>query len=183
MPDGPAHVEDFFADLRGLHDLALAERVRRVRDAPTTPHPVEAVRHAKDARAWTGLPEVAWSIVLQASLRKPISIHLLDERLATASETLPTLGPPARVRAIGTADLPAVRGAFADTRYAEGRPAIRAGVVEGEHPVLLLAGHHGALDGLGLVGLLGMVLGAPVISSVRGLAIPPMVRWRPAAVA
>ena len=38
---------------------------------------------------------------------------------------------------------------------------------------LLLAGHHGALDGLGLVALLGAALGAPVTSSVRGIGPDP----------
>ena len=143
----------------------------------------EAVARAKDALAFTGQPEAAWSIVLEALLSAPVSADRVRERLAAASATAPALGPPAAVDVVADADLPRVRSAFADTRYAEGGPTVRAAVTSGDHAAVVLAAHHGALDGLGLVALLGWVLGSPVTSSVRGVISPPDERWRPAAVA
>jgi hypothetical protein len=151
--------------------------------APDAVDPREAVSRAKDALAWTGQPEAAWSIVLEALLSAPMSADRVRERLAAASAAAPALGPPAPVDAVADADLARVRSAFADTPYTEGGPTVRAAVSGGDHAAVVLAAHHGALDGLGLVALLGWVLGAPVTSSVRGVISPPGERWRPAAVA
>jgi hypothetical protein len=146
--------------------------------------PEEAVGRAKRELAWTGLPEAAWSIVLEARLSDPLPAGLLDERLAAAARATPSLGPPARARAIGPGEVAAWRGRFADSPYREGGPAVRAAVADGDPPVLLLAGHHGAVDGLGLVALLGVAIGSPVTSSVRGMAADEAPEpWRAATVA
>jgi hypothetical protein len=62
-----------------------------------------------------------------------------------------------------------VRAAFADEPYAEPGPVLRVALVSGHPPSVLVAAHHGALDGLGLLALLGVALGAPFGSSARGL--------------
>jgi hypothetical protein len=116
-------------------------------------------------------------------LSEPLDPDLLDRRLGAASELVPALGPPARTRRIERAELAEVRCAFADAPYADGGPAIRVAVANDVGAALLLAGHHGALDGLGLVALLGAALAAPVTSSVRGIGPDPAVPWRPLAIA
>jgi hypothetical protein len=145
--------------------------------------PRDAVSRARTALAFTGQPDAAWSIVLEARLSTPLSADCVRERLAAASAEVPALGPPTRVDAVAEADLPRIRSAFADTPYVEGGPTVRAAVTGGDHAAVVLAAHHGALDGLGLVALLGWVLGGPVTSSVRGVISPPDERWRPAALA
>src|SRR3954447_5901542 len=94
----------------------------------------------------------------------------------------PRLGPPAPVESVTDADLPRVRRAFADAPYLEGGPAVRAALSGGDRPTLLLAAHHGALAGLGLVALLGTALRAPVSSSVRGVPNTRIEGLRPATV-
>jgi hypothetical protein len=70
---------------------------------------------------------------------------------------------------VAAADASRLKHAFADERYAEGGPAVRMALVAEPDPAVLLAAHHGALDGLGLLALLGVVLGEPVRSSAKGL--------------
>jgi len=60
-----------------------------------------------------------------------------------------------------------LQGRFADDSYDDRRPRVR---VARSPASVLVAAHHSALDGLGLLGLLGIVLDAPVRSSVRGLS-------------
>jgi hypothetical protein len=143
--------------------------------------PEDAVRHAKHELTWTGQPEAAWSVVLEARVSDPLEAGPVDERLAACASAVPELGPPARARAISAAELPAVRSAFADTPYADRGPALRVAMTTERPAVVLLAGHHGALDGLGLVALLGSILAAPITSSVRGLGPAPAAPWRPRA--
>jgi hypothetical protein len=144
--------------------------------------PEDAVRHAKAALAWTGQANAAWSVVLEARLGAAPPTDRVAERLADAAAAAPHLGPPAPVESVADADLPRVRRAFADAPYLEGGPAVRAALSGGDRPTLLLAAHHGALDGLGLVALLDAALGAPVSSSVRGVPDTRIEGWRPAAV-
>jgi hypothetical protein len=157
--------------------------VSRLDEVPTTIRPEDAVRHAKAALAWTGQADAAWSVVLEARLAAALTARRVEERLAEAAARAPHLGPAAPVEPVADADLPRVRGAFADAPYLDGGPAVRAALAGGDRRTLLLAAHHGALDGLGLVALLGAALGASVTSSVRGVPDTPVEGWRPRAVA
>ncbi|HEX3316748.1 MAG TPA: hypothetical protein VHR88_01940 [Solirubrobacteraceae bacterium] len=148
----------------------------------STARPEDAVRRAKQELTWTGQPDAAWSVVLEAGMSDPLEADLVDERLAACASAVPELGPPARARAIRAVKLPAVRSAFADTPYADRGPALRVALTTERPAVVLIAGHHGALDGLGLVALLGSILAAPITSSVRGLGPAPAAPWRPRAI-
>jgi hypothetical protein len=114
-------------------------------------------------RAWnaaTGSRGHSWSIVLDVAVDDPPDAELLERRLVGAWR--PEFGPAPEVRPRMPGDL----GRIADAPYREGRPLLRAAAGEG---TVLLGAHHSALDGLGLVALLGAALDAPVTSSVRGL--------------
>jgi hypothetical protein len=56
--------------------------------------------------------------------------------------------------------------------YERAEPLVRVAVCTGE-PTLLVAAHHGALDGLGLLSLLGILLDVPVSSAARGIGERP----------
>src|SRR6266540_1297416 len=114
-------------------------------------------------RAWNALsghPEVAWSVVLQALVDPVPSMDDLRRRLGAA----PFRGHLAEAER--ESELDRLRDAFADLRYRDGRPLVR--MARGPSG-LVLAAHHSALDGLGLVALLGLALDAPVRSDVRGV--------------
>jgi hypothetical protein len=145
--------------------------------------PEDAVRRAKDALAWTGQPDASWSILLQAELAEELPARVVTERLWRAVELHPALGPRPRAITIAEAELERTRRFFADEPYVEGGPTIRAAVTEGERSILLLAAHHGALDGLGLVALLGIALGSHVSSAARGVRRTAEPRSTPAWIA
>ena len=58
---------------------------------------------------------------------------------------------------------------FAATSYADGEPLVRVAVGD----ELLIAAHHGAVDGLGLLALLGIALDVPVRSNAGGVGERP----------
>jgi hypothetical protein len=116
-------------------------------------------------RAWnaaTGSRWHSWSIVLDAEVEGAPDAELLERRLVAAWR--PEFGRAPEVRPRAPGDLERM----ADAPFRDGRPLLRAAA--GEETVLLGA-HHSALDGLGLVALLGLALDARVQSSARGL--PP----------
>lgn len=123
---------------------------------------------AESLLAHAGDTSVSWSIVLQARLTHPADPDKVAQRLATTTVEHPHLGPPPDVTPVTEATLGAVRTVLADTPYHHGDPLVRVAVGETE-PLLLVAAHHGAVDGLGLLALLGRVLDVPVASSVTGL--------------
>ncbi|MFS8096844.1 hypothetical protein LFM09_06845 [Lentzea alba] len=114
---------------------------------------------------FSGDPAATWSILLEGGLRETPDPATVAARMSRASDAYPNLGPAAVVRL--PSDWDATRAEFADSRYHEGDPLVRVALA-GDR--LLIAAHHGAVDGLGLVALLGIALGAPVHSSATGVA-------------
>jgi hypothetical protein len=123
--------------------------------------------------ALMGGPRVSWSILLEAELEGGADAEQVESRLAAATAGAPHLGAAPVVRAVERVELPGLRAAFADEPYRDGHPVVRAAVALSEPGAVLLAAHHGALDGLGLLGLMGVALGAPLASSARGVGAGP----------
>jgi hypothetical protein len=161
-----------------------------------------AVDTAAGARASMAVyadPDFPWSILLQADLDRAPDPVAVRGRMADLAGRYPHLGPVPQIRAV-----PAVgelRESFAGIPYRDGEPLVRVAVGAGP-PGLLLAAHHGAVDGLGLLALLGAALGEPVRSDAAGavdgppgtsfavaaarraaeaLVTPPTRLWRPPA--
>ncbi|GAA5105799.1 hypothetical protein [Haloechinothrix salitolerans] len=116
-----------------------------------------------------GDTSVSWSILLQARLTHPVDPDKVAQRLVATMVEHPHLGPAPDVTPVTEATLGSVRTVLADTPYHHGDPLVRVAVGESE-PLLLLAAHHSAVDGLGLLALLGRALDVPVASSVAGLS-------------
>jgi hypothetical protein len=66
------------------------------------------------------------------------------------------------------ADLPGIRARFAAAPYERGEPLIRVAACDDE-PAVLIAAHHGAIDGMGLLAVLGLVLDVEISSGARGI--------------
>ena len=124
--------------------------------------------HAHRVVGLYGDPTVSWSIVLEADLSSVLTPEKARMRLAVATEERPWLGAAPEVEAVPGKQLPATRDRFAEMPYERGAPLIRVAVATDE-PVLLIAAHHGALDGLGLLAVLGLVLDVPVSSAAKGI--------------
>lgn len=140
--------------------------------------PEEALDRAAFERAQAivgpyGDQSVSWSILLEATLTTPLSRDEVQARLADLSARHPHLGRPPLV---GTLRSPADgRGAFASTPYDGRAPLVRVALAASP-PALLLAAHHGAADGLGLLALLGAATGVPVRSDAAGVSGRPAPR-------
>ena len=120
--------------------------------------------HAHRVVGLYGDPTVSWSILLEAELGTAVpEPEKLRSRLAAAGQQYPHLGAVPEIEQTTAAGLPAVRDRFASEPYERADPLVRVAVCVDE-PTLLVAAHHGALDGLGLLSLLGILLDVPVSS-------------------
>ncbi|MGW4526748.1 hypothetical protein [Amycolatopsis sp. NPDC004378] len=121
--------------------------------------------HAHRVVGLYGDPTVSWSILLEAELGVAApEPEKLRARLAAAVQQYPRLGAVPEIER--ATDLAAVRDRFASAPYERFAPLLR--VAAGES-TLLVAAHHGALDGLGLLSLLGILLDVPVSSAATGI--------------
>jgi hypothetical protein len=121
--------------------------------------------HAHRVVGLYGDPTVSWSILLEAELGAAApEPEKLRARLAAAIQQHSHLGAVPGIERI--TDLAGVRDRFAAAPYERGAPLVRVAVGES---TLLIAAHHGALDGLGLLALLGILLDVPVSSAARGI--------------
>jgi hypothetical protein len=120
-----------------------------------------------------GDQSVSWSILLQATLTTPLPRDEVQARLADLAARHPHLGGPPVVEPVRSPD--DVRGAFASTPYDGRAPLVRVALAASP-PALLLAAHHGAADGLGLLALLSAATGIPVGSDAAGVAGRPAPR-------
>jgi hypothetical protein len=125
--------------------------------------------HAHRVVGLYGDPTVSWSILLEAELGTAVpEPDKLRARLAAAVQQYPHLGAVPQIEQTTSAGLPAVRDRFASQPYERADPLVRVAVCVDEL-TLLVAAHHGALDGLGLLSLLGILLDVPVSSAATGI--------------
>jgi hypothetical protein len=115
-----------------------------------------------------GDPTVSWSILLEARLASVPSQGDMRERLRAATVRYPHLGAAPAVEMTHAAELSAVRARFAAAPYERGEPLIRVAIC-GDEPAVLIAAHHGAIDGMGLLAMLGLALDVEISSSARGI--------------
>lgn len=137
----------------------------------TSAHQPRDEAASASAQAAVGLygdPTVSWSIVLHARLHAPARADDVATRLADVTVAHPHLGSPPLVREVSAAELPALHDRFSADAYERGEPLVRAAVCPDE-PGLLIAAHHGVVDGLGLLSLLGTALNTRVTSRATGL--------------
>jgi hypothetical protein len=115
-----------------------------------------------------GDPTVSWSILLEARLVSVLEPAKAAERLEAAVGMHAHLGAAPAVETVPYEELSLVRERFAATPYERGAPLIRVAVCT-DVPTLLIAAHHGALDGLGLLAVLGFALDVPISSAAKGI--------------
>jgi hypothetical protein len=127
---------------------------------------VGATARARSVVGLYGDPTVAWSVLLRARLTSRVNETAVFDRLSRHACRFPQLGGAPAV--VSTPDPGATAALFATRPYADGEPLTRVAVGRGE-PELILAAHHGAVDGLGLLGLLGVALDTELASNATGL--------------
>lgn len=148
----------------------MADREVSRRSAPAAVHP--AVRAARQVVGLYGDPDVTWCILLELELAEARAAHLLSARLADIVEDYPHLGlrPTVETLALSGSRIdPVARQRFANRPFGAQEPLVRTGLSpDGLH--VLVAAHHGVVDGLGLLGLTGLLLDLPLGTGARGVA-------------
>jgi hypothetical protein len=134
--------------------------------AASSPQP--AVRRARQVVGLYGDPDVTWSIVLALRLRQPLDPVVVADRLTELNRDHPHLGPPAALEVVA-ADLGGTLDRAANSPYGDDDPLLRVAMTSDGRTVVLGA-HHGAVDGLGMLGVAAALTGLPLTSNARGLA-------------
>lgn len=127
-----------------------------------------AVEQARRVVGLYGDPTISWSIGMHAELAEPVTATELAERLGAVVAEFPHLGAAPDVQSIQAQQLGETRTGFLDDRYGDRDPLLRlATTVDGRQ--LVIAAHHGAVDGLGLLAVAGRLVDASVGSDSRGI--------------
>ena len=127
-----------------------------------------AVEQARRVVGLYGDPTISWSIGMQADLAEPATPAELTERVGAIVAEFPHLGAAPDVRRIESEQLAETTARFLDDQYGDRDPLLRvATTVDGRQ--LVIAAHHGAVDGLGLLAVAGRLLDARVGSDSRGI--------------
>jgi hypothetical protein len=129
-----------------------------------------AVLQARRVVGLYGDPDVTWSVVLAFRTTSPLEADPVRARAEELAAAHSHLGAAPTVEVFDPADERAVLHRFANERYADHDPLLRVGLAT-DGLQLVVAAHHGAIDGLGLLGAASALLGEPLESSARG--IPP----------
>jgi hypothetical protein len=129
----------------------------------------DAVLTASRSLALFGHPEERWSIVLHGRLSQPLDPAAVAARLTDELAHRPQLGPPPPLSTVPASDLASTLRSLAGAPYEVGGPALRVTLIDAPDPGVVVAAHHGVLDGLGLIALLALALGEPVVSGAKGL--------------
>lgn len=137
---------------------------RRQAPAGTASDVDPAVRQARRVVGLYGDPDVTWCIVLRLDLAEPVPREMVSQRIRPLFEAHPLLGRPPAVESLDDATL----DRFANTPFEDRAPLVRLALDEAGRR-FLVAAHHGAVDGLGLVGLSGRLLGLELGTSARGV--------------
>jgi hypothetical protein len=127
-----------------------------------------AVAQARRVVGLYGDPRVSWAVLLELDLAEPLSVADLEHRLAVVVRREPHLGrvPPVLAEPESWEQ---VRTRFAAEPFGDRDPLLRV-ALSSAPARLLVAAHHGVVDGLGLLGLVGELIGRPLGSNARGLA-------------
>jgi len=127
-----------------------------------------AVRQARRVVGLYGDPTVTWSIALGVELRTSVVPDAVATRAAQGWESWAHLGMLPKVELVPPDEWSSCRAGFLDTPYGDADPLVRIGLTtDGRR--LLVAAHHGVIDGLGMLGLVGRLAGVPITSSARGI--------------
>ncbi len=123
------------------------------------------------ARAVVGLygdPAVSWSIAVDVLLTSPLAAATLERRGAELVAAHPTLGAAPHVDTFSPPGSAATLARLLDTPY-DGHASLLRIAASQDGSRLVLAAHHGAVDGLGLLAALGHLLDDDVASTAHGI--------------
>jgi len=131
-----------------------------------------AGRQAREVVGLYGDPDTTWGICLELGFREPLVPDQVRRRAAALVERFPHLGPEPVLVVADHAAWEARRAEAASAPYDVAGPLVRL-VLSGDGRRLLVAAHHGACDGLGLVAVADQVSDGGLVSAARGIGDRP----------
>lgn len=135
---------------------------------PGSVRPDPAVARARRVVGLYGDPDVTWSIVLALALAQPLSREQLDAAVTDLVARHPHLGASPAVVTFAPDDEVRVLIDVADRPYGDHDSLLRVALSE-DGRTLVVAAHHGAVDGLGMLGVASALTGLDLSSSARGV--------------
>lgn len=138
-----------------------------VADSGAEPDP--AVTRARRVVGLYGDPDVTWSIVLAVTTAEPRSADAAAAAVAALVGAHPHLGPAPTLTTFDDGAEASVCAEFADRPYGDHEPLLRV-ALSADGRTLVVAAHHGAMDGLGLLGAAAVIGGRDLASSARGIS-------------
>jgi hypothetical protein len=128
-----------------------------------------AVRDARRVVGLYGDPTVAWSIVVRLRLARPLDEATVRSRWQEMAAAHAGVGRVGAVETATDSDAGDLVTGFSDLPYGDREPLLRVGM-SSDGEVLLVAAHHGAMDGLGLLGAAGRLAGVDLATNASGVA-------------
>jgi hypothetical protein len=128
-----------------------------------------AVVQARRVVGLYGDPDVTWSVVLAIRVRDRLSPEDVSSAASTLVRDHPHLGRAPAVDVCAPDGEAGALAGLANRAYDDAAPLLRV-VLTADARGLLLAAHHGAVDGLGLLGVAAALTGLPLTSNARGIA-------------
>lgn len=116
-----------------------------------------------------GDPDVTWSVVLALRLTTPRTAQEIVQAADALAAGHRHVGRVPRVVRFLPEEEADVLDVFANQAYGDHDPLVRVALSD-DGCTLVLAAHHGVVDGLGLLGVAAVLLGEPLSSNARGIA-------------
>lgn len=129
-----------------------------------------AVRQARMVVGLYGDPAVTWSVLLRLRLRTPLDPARVSVGIEAVHAAHPHLGPPPVLGRYDAQERGAVLSRAADDSFGDRGPLVRV-ALDHVGSEIVVAVHHGCVDGLGLLGYTAAITGVDLPSSARG--VPP----------
>ena len=131
-----------------------------------------AGRQAREVVGLYGDPDTTWGICLELGFAVPLVTADVAARLEPLAAEYPHLGAAPNLEVVAGADWDRRREHLAATPYSADAPLVRVAMTP-DGTRLLVAAHHGACDGLGLVAIGDRLSGAALLSRARGIGDRP----------
>ena len=128
-----------------------------------------AGRQAHEVVGLYGDPDTTWGICLELELDHAIDAAEAEIRLAELAARYPHLGHPPTVETVPAETWAERREVAAASSYAVGAALVRVLVEKAGGGRVLVAAHHGASDGLGLLAIAAAACGIDLVSHARGI--------------
>jgi hypothetical protein len=126
---------------------------------------------AEKARRVVGLygdPTITWAIGLVADLHRPVAPTTVQRRVADLVVQYPDLGIAPRVQCVPRDEFDAVLAGHVNRPFDRSGRLLRVTMTD-DGTTLAVVAHHGVVDGLGLLSVLGSAVGADAEARARGI--------------